>query len=76
MEWIDAKDQQPEDEVKVLLYAHLTCPRCEYDEILIGSREYYTDNAEGEPVYRWYCMGEEYVDSAVTHWMPLPAKPK
>jgi hypothetical protein len=63
--WISVKDEKPPYDESVLL-----CVKC-FDYVIIGElsdeygRDIYHDD-EGSP-YRY---------ESITHWMPLPAKPK
>jgi hypothetical protein len=64
MEWISIKDKLPEKDTKVLVFYH-----DEYMDVM----EYWHDDEDGMPEF--YGPPASPVNS-VTHWMPLPDKPK
>jgi hypothetical protein len=64
MDWISIKDRLPAKDTEVLVY---------YFDKYMDVMEYWYDNDEGKP--QFYAPPSPPTDK-VTHWMPLPDKPK
>jgi hypothetical protein len=77
MEWISVKERLPDDDQDVLVYhlhdAHVTVGYFEKDNVSFyiesDGGKFYTDDG-WETEIPWAQKG------GVTHWMPLPEKPK
>ena len=69
MEWISVKERLPEIDFNVLVYSRGR------DLVYITYRldEYYPDSIDDENKIVWDDQG---IFNSITHWMPLPAKPK
>jgi hypothetical protein len=72
MEWISVNKRKPKKQKEVLVYA----PNCDViGHILIGC---YFPKKEGDYKACWtvYDFNESKLSELVTHWMPLPKKPR
>lgn len=69
MKWISVKDQLPEDDAIVIAFD------AEFDTVL--ELRYNTSYFKHKGFWLYENGGEyEYEYKEVTHWMPLPEKPK
>lgn len=74
-EWITVEDRSPLSPGRYLVYAIPTCNSCEkiwaVREARYGTAKHY----EEIPPFEWM-VGEYECPIKLTHWMPLPEKPK